>query len=84
MVGEVTDLTWQYLQGQSTLPVLVKHRQRNLDALTRKLGELTGVTTKSEWYQKHYADVLRHSQAVMTAQQAITLHQLMRNDVGEG
>lgn len=78
VIGEVTDLTWHYLQAQSTLPVLLKHRQRNLDAMTRKLGELSGSGNKTEWYQQHYADVLRHSQAVMTAQQAISLHQLVR------
>ncbi|WP_156391583.1 MULTISPECIES: hypothetical protein [unclassified Nocardioides] len=78
VIGEVTDLTWQYLQAQSTLPVLLKHRQRNRDAVTRKLGELSVGANKSEWYQRHYADVLRHSQAVMTAQQAITLHHLVR------
>ncbi len=65
-IGEVTDLT------------RLKHRQRNLDAMTRKLGELSGSGNRTEWYQKHYADVLRHSQAVMTAQQAISLHQLVR------
>lgn len=78
VIGEVTDLTWQYLQAQSTLPVLLKHKQRNLDAMTRKLGELSAGGNKTEWYQQHYADVLRHSQAVMTAQQAISLHQLVR------
>ena len=78
VIGEVTDLNWQYLQAQSTLPVLRKHRQRNLDAMTNKLGELSGSGNRTEWYQKHYADVLRHSQAVMTAQQAISLHQLVR------
>ncbi len=77
-IGEVTDLTWQYLQAQSTLPVLLKHRQRNLDAMTRKLDELSAGGNKTEWYQHHYADVLRHSQAVMTAQQAISLHHLVR------
>lgn len=77
-VGEVTDLTWQYLQAQSTLPVLLKHRQRNLDALMRELDELSGSANQSEWFQKHYGDLLRHCQAVMTAQQAISLHQLMR------
>ena len=77
-LGEVTDLTWQYLQAQSTLPVLLKHRQRNLDAMTRKIGELSADGKQSEWYQRHYAEVLRHSQAVMTAQQAVTLHHFIR------
>lgn len=77
-IGEVTDLEWQYHQAQSTLPVLLSHRQRNLDALSRKLDQLSQNSKVTEWYQRNYADVLRHSQAVMTAQQAIAMHHLLR------
>lgn len=77
-IGEVTELVWGYTQAQSTLAILMKHRQRNLDALTRKLDDLSRSQQASDWYHKNYADVLRHSQAVMTAQQAISMHQLLR------
>jgi len=77
-VGEVTDLTWNYLQSQSTEPVLIKHRQRNRDALARKLDGLTSAAKPEAWYREHAADVLRHCQAVMTAQQALALHQILR------
>lgn len=77
-VGGVSDLMWAYLQAQSTLPTLLKHRQRNQDALVRKLDELVASRNPAEWYQKNFEAVLRHGQAVMTAQQAIALHELMR------
>lgn len=77
-VGEVTDLMWNYLQAQSTEPILVKHRQRNRDALSRKLESLKFASKPEAWYREHAADVLRHCQAVMTAQQAIALHHILR------
>lgn len=78
VVGEVTELMWDHLQSQSTLPTLLKHRQRNLDALALKLEALPASSNRPEWYEKHVIAVLRHSQAVMTAQQAISLYHLMR------
>lgn len=78
VVGEVTDVMWDHLQSQSTLPILLKHRQRNLDALEWKLEPLAAGTHGPDWYEKHVVAVLRHSQAVMTAQQAISLYHLMR------
>jgi hypothetical protein len=77
-LGGVSDRMWAYLQAQSTLPTLLKHRQRNQDDLVRKLDELEVSGNPAEWYQKNFAAVLSHGQAVMTAQQAIALHELMR------
>jgi hypothetical protein len=77
-LGAVTPAVWAHLEAQAPLAILTKHRQRNMDALQRRLAALPTSGSAAGWYQKNYADVLRFCQAIMVAQQGLALYQLLR------
>lgn len=77
-LGAVTEAVWTHLEAQTPLAALTKHRQRNMDALARRLADLPSSGSAATWYQKNYADVMRYCQAIMVAQQGLVLYQLLR------
>lgn len=78
-IGGVTDSVWNYLQAQSSLATLQKHRARHLDDLQRRrTAWLASGERSAEWFRDNYNEVLRDGQSVLAAQQAIALHHVLR------